>query len=214
MLGRSISSNSLFLGLFALITAAILAGTQLGTAERINKAERDAAQKALFEVVPEDRHNNDMLVDIQPIAKEYWAQLGLKTGGNIHIARYNGKAIAAIIPAVAPDGYSGDIKMIAGINADGTIAGIRVLQHNETPGLGDNVDLKKSNWILQFNGKSLVNPIANVWAVKKDGGEFDQFTGATITPRAVVGQTKRILDFFAKAQPLAEPALPEAAASH
>lgn len=214
MLGRSISKNSLLLGAFALVTAAILAVTQQSTAERIAQAERDAAQKALLEIVPLERHNNDLLTDTVPIAAEYWPLLGLKNGGDIHIARYHGQAIAAIIPAVAADGYSGDIKIIAGINADGTIAGIRILNHNETPGLGDKIDLKKSDWVLGFDTKSLHNPVADLWAVKKDGGEFDQFTGATITPRAVVGQVKRILEYFAKAQPLAQPAPTEAAASN
>jgi H+/Na+-translocating ferredoxin:NAD+ oxidoreductase subunit G len=205
MLGTSISTNSLLLGLFALVTAAILAGTQAGTADRIAAAEREAAQKALLEIVPLERHNNDLLVDTISIESQYWAALGLKNGGDIHIARDNGEAVAAIIPAVAPDGYSGDIKLIIGINADGSLAGVRVLTHNETPGLGDKVELKKSDWMLSFNDKSLSNPTLSGWGVKKNGGEFDQFTGATITPRAVVNQVKRALEFFAQAQPLATP---------
>jgi len=202
MLGTSISTNSLLLGVFALVTAAILAGTQAGTADRIAAAEREAAQKALLEIVPLERHNNDLLVDTLAIDSQYWPALGLKNGGDIHVARDNGEAVAAIIPAVAPDGYSGDIKLIIGINADGSLAGVRALTHNETPGLGDKVELKKSDWILGFNGKSLINPEAKSWAVKKDGGEFDQFTGATITPRAIVNQVKRTLEFFAQAKPL------------
>lgn len=202
MLGLSISKNSLLLGLFALITAAILAGTQAGTRDRIAAAEREAAQKALLEIVPLDRHNNDLLVDTVTIEPEYWPLLGLKDGGEVNIARDHDMPVAAIIPAVAPDGYSGDIKLIIGINADGSVAGVRALSHNETPGLGDKVDLKKSDWILGFNGKSLTNPGIGQWAVKKDGGDFDQFTGATITPRAVVKQVKNALEFFAKADPL------------
>lgn len=202
MLGLSISKNSLLLGLFALITAAILAGTQAGTRDRIAAAEREAAQKALLEIVPLDRHNNDLLVDTVTIEPEYWPLLGLKDGGEVNIARDHDTPVAAIIPAVAPDGYSGDIKLIIGINADGSVAGVRALSHNETPGLGDKVDLKKSDWILGFNGKSLTNPGIGQWAVKKDGGDFDQFTGATITPRAVVKQVKNALEFFAKADPL------------
>ncbi|MBU3071058.1 electron transport complex subunit RsxG [Aestuariicella sp. G3-2] len=202
MLGLSISKNSLLLGLFALITAAILAGTQAGTRDRIAAAEREAAQKALLEIVPLDRHNNDLLVDTVTIEPEYWPLLGLKEGGEINIARDHDTPVAAIIPAVAPDGYSGDIKLIIGINADGTVAGVRVLSHNETPGLGDKVELKKSSWILGFNGKSLGQPAAEEWAVKKDGGEFDQFTGATITPRAVVKKVKEALQYYAEADPL------------
>jgi electron transport complex protein RnfG len=103
--------------------------------------------------------------------------------------------VAAIIPVTAPDGYSGDIELIVGVNADGSIAGVRVLSHKETPGLGDKVDLRKSDWILGFNGRSLNNPELAGWAVRKDKGVFDQFTGATITPRAVVAATLRALQF-------------------
>ncbi|WP_390619190.1 electron transport complex subunit RsxG [Maricurvus nonylphenolicus] len=208
MLGTSISTNSLLLGLFALVTAAVLAGTQMGTKDRIAAEERKAAQKALLQIVPLERHNNDLLVDTITIAEEHWELLGLKDGGEINIARDNAQAVAAIIPAVAPDGYSGDIRMIVGVNADGSVAGVRVLVHNETPGLGDKVDLKKSNWILSFNGKSLQNPSADKWEVHKDGGEFDQFTGATITPRAVVRQVRKTLEYFAEAKPLAIEAQP------
>lgn len=204
MLGKSISKNSLLLALFALVTAAILAGTSLGTADRIAAAERAAAQKALLEIVPLERHNNDILLDTLAIDPSHWEQLGLKNGGQINLARDGEEIIAAIIPAVARDGYSGDIKLIIGVNANGSIAGVRVLSHSETPGLGDKVDLKKSDWILSFNGKSLENPNPEAWAVTKDGGEFDQFTGATITPRAVVNQVKRVLEYFADAAPLTQ----------
>jgi len=211
LLGKSISSNSLLLGAFALVTAGILAGTKAGTEDRIAAAERMAAQKALLEIVPLERHNNDLLLDTLSIGEEHWAGLGLKLGGDINIARQDGKAVAAIIPAVAPDGYSGEIKLIIGVNADGSIAGVRTLAHNETPGLGDKVDLKKSDWILGFNGHSLSKPNPEGWAVKKDGGEFDQFTGATITPRAVVHQVKRALEFFNNTQPLQAPSAAQTA---
>jgi len=104
--------------------------------------------------------------------------------------------VAAIIPAITQDGYSGAISMIIGINFDGTVAGVRVVEHRETPGLGDKIDLKKSDWILGFNGKSLLNPQQSDWKVKKEGGDFDQFTGATITPRAVVNQILKSLQYF------------------
>ena len=117
----------------------------------------------------------------------------MKNLAEVHVAKHKGEVVAFIIPSVASDGYSGDIKFIAGVNTDGSVAGVRVLAHKETPGLGDKVDLKKSDWILGFNGKSLNKPKAESWKVKKDGGEFDQFTGATITPRAVVRQLKEVL---------------------
>lgn len=195
MLGSSITKNSLLLGAFALVTTAVLALTAEFTKERIAKAERDAQQKALFEIVPRDRHNNDILSETIEIPKDAWAGLNLKDGGNIHIARHSDNTVAVIIPAVAPDGYSGDIRMIVGINADGTIAGVRILDHHETPGLGDKIELKKAQWILDFNGKSLQNPTPAQWKVKKDGGNFDQFAGATITPRAVVNQVRKVLEY-------------------
>lgn len=196
MIIKSMGFNSVVLAIFALVTALILATTNDLTYERIAQSEREAAQRALLEIIPLERHDNDMLMDVQPVPEQYWATLGLKKGGNIHIARDQGQPVAAIIPAVTPDGYSGAIAMIIGVNFNGSIAGVRVVEHRETPGLGDKVDLKKSDWILSFNGKSLVNPQADDWKVKKEGGEFDQFTGATITPRAVINQVLKTLQYF------------------
>jgi len=195
MLGQSIRFNSWVLGLFALITAALLAFTHLGTKERIAEAKREVEKRALLEIVPLERHDNDLLVDTLEVPATYWPTLGIKSG-KINIARDGNKLVAIIVPAVAPDGYNGDIQMIVGINVDGTIAGVRVISHRETPGLGDKVDLKKHDWILSFNGKSLTNPKPDGWKVKKDKGDFDQFTGATITPRAVVQQVLKTLQYY------------------
>lgn len=201
MLIASIRRNSVALAAFALLTSGILATTQLSTRERIIQAERAAAEKALLEIVPRHRHDNNMLDDRIPVPEKYWVNLGLDNGGDIHIARSGRNPEAVIIPAVAADGYSGDIKMIIGVNMDGAVAGVRVLSHRETPGLGDRMELKKSDWILSFNGKSLRNPEREKWAVKKDKGAFDQFTGATITPRAVVRQVRQALEVFDEAGP-------------
>tara|TARA_R110000787_G_scaffold38692_6_gene97292 strand:+ start:3332 stop:4081 length:750 start_codon:yes stop_codon:yes gene_type:complete len=198
VLKQSVGFNSLALGTFALITALLLAGTHLGTQDKIAAAERHAAEKALLEIIPRERHNNDMLIDTVPVPRNLWDKLGLTHGGLVNIARLNGRIEALIIPAVAADGYSGDIKLIAGVNRDGTLAGVRVLAHTETPGLGDKIDLKKSQWMLGFNGKSLSSPQPSGWRVKKDGGDFDQFTGATITPRAVVTQVHKVLEYYAE----------------
>ena len=108
----------------------------------------------------------------------------------------NGEFVGAILPATARDGYTGDINMIVGITEDGTISGVRVLSHRETPGLGDQVDYKKSHWVDGFLGKSLSNPEESKWAVKKDKGVFDQFTGATITPRAVTNAVHKALQYY------------------
>jgi len=198
MIFQSMGKNSLLLALFALITALILASTDLITEDRIAESERLAAQKALFEIVPLARHNNDLLVDLQPIPEQYWLALGLDNGGDVHIARLDDQPVAAIVPSITTDGYSGDIAMIVGINFDGTVAGVRVVDHKETPGLGDKVELRKSDWILSFNGKSLNNTEISKWNVKKDRGDFDQFTGATITPKAVIHQIAKTLEYFEK----------------
>ena len=196
MIIKSMGFNSIVLALFALVTSLILATTNELTYERIEQSEREAAQRALLEIIPLERHDNDMLMDVQPVPEQFWATLGLKKGGNIYIARDQGQPVAAIIPAVTPDGYSGAISMIIGVNFNGSVAGVRVVDHRETPGLGDKVDLKKSDWILSFNGKSLVNPQASGWTVKKEGGDYDQFTGATISPRAVIKQILKTLQYF------------------
>ncbi|ACE83546.1 electron transport complex subunit RsxG [Cellvibrio japonicus] len=201
MLGKSISKNSLILAAFAIATAGTLALTNLGTQERIANAERAAQQKALYDIVPLSDHDNDLLTDTLDIPPSAWPALGLSNNERkIHRARRAGEIIALIVPATAPDGYSGNIDMIVGVKRDGTIAGVRITLHKETPGLGDKIELKKHQWILSFNGKSLLVPVLEEWKVKKDGGIFDQFAGATITPRAVVGQVKRVLEFVAANQ--------------
>ncbi|MFL0811529.1 MAG: electron transport complex subunit RsxG [Agarilytica sp.] len=198
MLAQSVGKNSFILAAFAIVTAGLLAFTFLGTKDKIAAAERRAAQKALTEIISLDRHNNDMLEDTWNIPAELLEALGLNEEAQIHIARQDERVIAMVIPSIAPDGYSGDIKLIIGINADETLAGVRVLAHKETPGLGDKVDINKDDWILNFNEKSLNTPAAEHWKVKKDGGEFDQFTGATITPRAVVKRVKQTLEFYSQ----------------
>jgi len=195
-IGSSMWRNSLALALFALLTAAILATTEMVTAPRIDAAERAAEQRALLELVPAAWHDNDMLADTYPIPEQHWPLLGLAKGGVAHIAKRDGEPVAVVIPAVSKQGYSGDIAMILAVNTRGELLGVRVTNHKETPGLGDKVDLKKSDWILSFNGKSLQQPQRQQWAVKKEGGVFDQFTGATITPRAVINQVLAGLDYF------------------
>jgi electron transport complex protein RnfG len=195
---ESITSNSARLAVFAVCTTLLIAGTYLLTRDKIALAQRAAEEKALLQIIPQSRHNNSMLDDTVAVGPST-PGLGLKREKKIYLARQDGETIAAIIPLTATDGYSGDINLIVGVNADGSIAGVRVLSHKETPGLGDKVDLKKSKWILGFDDKSLTEPSLSGWAVKKDKGTFDQFTGATITPRAVVGATLRALQ-YAQAQ--------------
>ena len=194
MLGQSITRNSVLLALFAVVTTLLISGTFLKTKDRIALEQRKAEEKALLQIVPRERHDNSMLDDTLAVNAAATG-LGLEENKQIYIARQGVDAVAVIIPVTAPDGYSGAIDMIVGVNADGTIAGVRALRHKDTPGLGDKVDLTKADWILSFNGRSLDNPALAGWAVKKDKGEFDQFTGATITPRAVVAATLRALQY-------------------
>jgi len=194
MLRQSITRNSVLLALFAVCTTLLIAGTFLSTRDQIALEKRHAEEKALLELVPRERHDNSMLDETIVVGPEA-AGLGLREDKRIYIARQGGDIVAAIIPATAPDGYTGEIDLIVGVNVDGSIAGVRALSHREPPGLGDKVDIRKSDWILGFNGRSLANPDVSGWAVKKDKGVFDQITGATITPRAVVAATLRVLQY-------------------
>jgi Na+-translocating ferredoxin:NAD+ oxidoreductase subunit G len=114
----------------------------------------------------------------------------------VHRARLQGQPVAVIMAAVAPDGYSGPIELLVGIDPDGRLLGVRVTRHKETPGLGDFIELRRSGWIQQFAGRSLQSPTLERWQVRRDGGDFDQFTGATVTPRAVVTAVARTLQAF------------------
>lgn len=191
---RSILRNSVILGLFAVATVGMIAVTQQTTAERISEAQRRVQLSALNEIVPHDQHDNDLLTDSFTVQDRQYLSLSAPT--NAYRARQGERVSAVILPVVAPDGYSGRIDLLVGIRADGSIAGVRSVSHRETPGLGDKIDAGKSQWILSFNGKSLSMPIPEQWAVKKDGGQFDQFTGATITPRAVVKAVYQALTYF------------------
>lgn len=190
----SILRNSLILGLFAMATVGMIAITQQGTAERISEAQRRVQLSALNEIIPHDQHDNDLLADSFTIDDRQY--LSLTSTQDAYRARNDGAVSAVILPVVAPDGYSGRIELLVGIDADGSIAGVRSVNHRETPGLGDRIDTTKSQWVLDFNGKSLSMPIPEQWAVKKDGGQFDQFAGATITPRAVVKAVYQALNYF------------------
>ena len=195
MLVREIGRNGLLLGLFAVCATLALAGTYLLPRDEIEAQRRAAEARALKEILPDERHDNSLLDDT--LAVEDAPLLGLKQPRKAYVGRLDGEVVAVILPVVAPDGYSGSIELIVGVNRDGTVAGVRVVAHRETPGLGDQVDIRKSPWIRTFEGRSLGDPAPERWAVKKDHGEFDQFTGATITPRAVVAAVKRSLEYFA-----------------
>ena len=186
--------NSVLLGLFAALTTALIAGIHLGTKEQIVAAERAAEARQLLEIMPEALHNNS-LVDDSFTIEDSSGLLGLREARRGYVAKVDDRVVGVILPATARDGYSGDIRLLVGVLADGRVAGARVVSHRETPGLGDAIDLRKSSWILGFNDRSLSNPKPLDWTVKKEGGAFDQFTGATITPRAVVEATRKALEY-------------------
>lgn len=192
-ISRSMLKNALVLGLFAIATVGLVAVLQQATAERIANAEREAQVRALSEILPQDSYDNHLLDNSIQLHDPL---LGSKSPQTAYIALKDGKPSAVILRATAPDGYSGAIHLLIGIHADGRLAGVRVLGHRETPGLGDKIELAKSAWIRSFDGKSLSNPSEDGWAVKKDRGEFDQFAGATITPRAVVKAVHKVLQYF------------------
>lgn len=203
MLRRSVGFSSILLGLFALVTVGVVAVTQEMTRERISEARWRAAQAALYELIPPEQHDNDLVTDTRPISAEFATMLGLTREmldeKQMHIARKDGEAFAVIVPTIAPDGYSGPIEMIMAIRKDGSIMGLRVTRHKETPGLGDAIELRKSNWILSFNGKTRASSFEKQ---SRHESEFDQLTGATITHNAVTRQVRRTLTFFDKAKPL------------
>jgi electron transport complex protein RnfG len=192
--GQSIRRNAVGLGLFAIITGGTIAITQELTQDRIAEQVARAEAEALFEIIPENRHDNELLRDTVTLP----VSADLHGGQPITawVARRNNRPIGMIVPVTASDGYSGNIRLLVGINLKGRVLGVRVTRHRETPGLGDKIETKKSDWIYTFEGRSLDNPEPEQWAVKKDGGVFDQFTGATITPRAVVSKVGDTLVYF------------------
>ncbi len=197
-LGYSIFRSAWGLSLFAIVTAGIIALTQVVTKDRIAEQVKQARSKALLEIVPLGHFDNDLLDNVFWLETE--AELGLKEAGEVFVALKDGQPRYFILPLVAPDGYTGPIRLIMSVDLSGTILGLRVISHKETPGLGDKIDIKKSDWVRLFEGRSLDNTEASAWAVKKDGGDFDQMTGATITPRAIVNAVHRALNFFKENQ--------------
>lgn len=195
MISQSVSRNSIILGIFAVITTGLVVLTANLTRDSIAQAVEATLKKSLFEVMPRERLDNDLLNDQISLPAD--KLLGTKVAKTAYVASHSGEPSGIILQAIAPEGYGGSINLLVGIDADGAITGVRVIPpHSETPGLGDAIELQKSRWILSFNGKSLANTPEPRWRVKKDGGEFDSFTGATITPRAVVDAVYKALQYF------------------
>ncbi|MEX0623717.1 MAG: electron transport complex subunit RsxG, partial [Saccharospirillum sp.] len=187
------------LGIFAIFTAGIIAVTQTLTADRIDANQRAFEARALYELTPERLHDNDLLETAYPTELTTLtdtALLRLSREATWYQARRDGNVTAVILPFVAPEGYTEPIRLVAAIDASGTLLGVRVITHKETPGLGDQIETSKSDWIFSFDGQSFETIEPDQWRVEKDGGAFDQMTGATITPRAIVRAVARTLTFF------------------
>lgn len=211
---------------FALVGTALLAYVFNITREPIEKSEAEA-RLALFKQIlsdeayykdfknkahenhsDDDNHeanDNNLLKNIVEIPPN--DLLGNKIPSKAYLAKHDHKLAAVILEAIAHDGYSGDIKLLIAIRADGTISGVRVLAHKETPGLGDYIDIAHSDWIKLFNDESVEKTPVEQWHVKKDGGKFDYMAGATITPRAVVKAVLKALQFFEQNQRMLEEAV-------
>ncbi len=177
---------ALILGVIALLCTAVSTGVYLLTKSRIDAVTAEQQRQLLLEVVPQTHFDNDLLASCK-VVKLPEAPFFNK----IYIAKKGSDLTAYAIQATAPDGYSGNIVLLMGIQPDGTVLGVRTLAHKETPGLGDKIETRISDWIYSFTNRKFSLENEGEWRVKKDGGQFDQFTGATITPRAVVNNVRQ-----------------------
>lgn len=193
---KDILSTTALLTLFAVAGALMVGLTYNSTAEAIRYNEERQLLKQLNTIVPAELYNNDPLADTLTLPPN--VQLGTTEKTRAYRARKDGNPVAVVFSSIAPNGYNGPIHILVGVYHDGRIAGVRVVKHRETPGLGDAIETNRSDWILGFNNKSLKEPTEEHWKVKRDGGVFDQFTGATITPRAVVKAIHNALLYFQK----------------
>jgi electron transport complex protein RnfG len=183
------------LALAAAVATGLLAGTHWLTRERITRAEHRLQMDALAIVIPAHRYDNDLVADTITVDAGPWLGQPL---AKVRRARLGGRDAALVLDVVAPDGYAGAIGLLVAVDREGRVLGVRVTQHGETPGLGDDIEARRSDWITRFGGRALGDPEGSRWAVRKDGGDFDQFAGATVTPRAVVAAVKRALELIAR----------------
>jgi len=191
--GRSILLAARSLAICALLAIALLGGTHVLTRQRIDDARAQAERDALALVLPAHNFDNDLSADRIIVIAPAW--LGDDQPMSIWRGRRDGQPSALVLQAVASDGYAGPIQLRIGVDVSGRITGVRVTAHKETAGLGDLIEAERSDWILGFEGRALGSPPRERWAVRRDGGAFDQFAGATVTPRAVVGAVRRALQY-------------------
>ncbi len=194
-LAKSSLHTALNLLFFTMIGTALLALTYSLTHERIAQSEETEKLKLIKQIVPAAAYDNDIIKDTAQLAAD--ALLGNDQETIVYRGRLKSNPSIAVIQAIAPDGYSGRINLLIAIRHDGRIAGVRVISHKETPGLGDYIEIAKNNWINGFNDTSLESRKDSDWKVKKDGGTFDYMAGATVTPRAMVKAVHKALQYFA-----------------
>ncbi len=194
MAERSVMKTGLTLAMIAAICTALVAATFQGTRDRIAANEKALLEQSLEPALAGvfyDSGVSESRVVIEP-------PHDLPGNGPAIIYRVFAEDIpvAALFVVTARDGYSGPIRILLGVEADGTVTGLRILEHRETPGLGDKIEVTRSDWVRQFEGRSLADPLPDGWAVKVDGGQFDQLTGASVTPRAVIKAVRETLLYF------------------
>lgn len=185
--------SALFLGAFAVAGTSGVVLVHHQTKERIAANERAELLRSLHEIIPDFAYDNDIVKDSLQVSDEV---LDGKEPSTIYIARKRNLPVGAVLTVVAPAGYNGPIKLLIGIYYNGSLAGARVVSHRETPGLGDKIEIRRDPWITIFDGRSIGDPPIAKWKVRRDAGVFDQFTGATITPRAVVNAIRQSLLYF------------------
>ncbi|WP_456379246.1 electron transport complex subunit RsxG [Thiolapillus sp.] len=191
-LNKDILLSAAILGIFGILGAALVSLTWTATAERIALNQQQAFLRNVYKLIKHDEIDNELLQDVISVRSPALS----KSAVQVYRARKQGEPVAVVFSPVQSPGYAEPIRLMVAVRTDGSLAGVRVLSHLETPGLGDKIDESRSDWILGFEGKSLGNPPVEKWKVKKDGGAFDQFTGATITPRNIVATVKRTLEYF------------------
>ncbi len=191
---KTIKKSSLILALFTIASTSLVTITYSLTKNTITQQQQQQLLSTLNKVVPKTQYDN-VLYKTCVLVKDPEA-LGTNQPMPVYLASLNGKHSGAAIEAIAPDGYSGTIRIIVGVSSNDQVTGVRVLSHQETPGLGDKIDTRISRWVDAFLGKTVESYDDKTWAVQKDGGQFDQFTGATITPRAIVNAVKKAVWFY------------------
>ena len=190
-----IIQSALILAVVAAICTTLVALTFSMTRDRIAANEQAFLERSLTPVLSGKSYDNDLSASALIVPAPH--TLPGSENAVIYRALQDGTPVAALFVVTAPDGYSGPIKLLIGIDVGGVILGVRAIEHKETPGLGDLIDASRSDWIYQFAGTSLKAPETTAWAIRRDGGAFDQLTGASITSRAAVNAVNQTLLYFA-----------------